>query len=316
MPLFTVWADLLVDGGAIIVPLLMVALVLLIVLPIVMVVHTIITYMRTRRGPKARFWWITILFWIASLIFWCTSLVHLYKSYANAPAIINAMTFDDIDIDEEGIVTSTLQLAPYHTIHLSGAAEISLCQAEQLSTRLTTNVIDQMTKGSEIKVEVRDSILYIDVPTDIIAENMVAKFAIETPDLRKLVVYGAAKIKTAEDQTLTVPSLILDLNGAAETDMQINVPTLSVEAKGASKLELEGMADEVNITIAGAGELEAEDLLINKLHINCAGASYAEVNVVQELWAQAAGASKITYQGSPRIKSNMAVGGSVIKKSR
>ena len=316
MPLFTVWADLLVDGGAIIVPLLMVALVLLIVLPIVMVVHTIITYMRTRRGPKARFWWITILFWIASLIFWCTSLVHLYKSYANAPAIINAMTFDDIDIDEEGIVTSTLQLAPYHTIHLSGAAEISLSQTEQLSTRLTTNVIDQMTKGSEIKVEVRDSILYIDVPTDIIAENMVAKFAIETPDLRKLVVYGAAKIKTAEDKMLTVPSLILDLNGAAETDMQINVQTLSVEAKGASKLELEGMADEVNITIAGAGELEAEDLLINKLHINCAGASYAEVNVVQELWAQAAGASKITYQGSPRIKSNMAVGGSVIKKSR
>ena len=62
MPIFPVLADLLVDGGVVIIPLLMVALILIIALPIVMLVHTIVTYMRTRRGPKARFWWITILF--------------------------------------------------------------------------------------------------------------------------------------------------------------------------------------------------------------------------------------------------------------
>ena len=69
MPIFPVLADLLVDGGVVIIPLLMVALILIIALPIVMLVHTIVTYMRTRRGPKARFWWITILFWLASIIF-------------------------------------------------------------------------------------------------------------------------------------------------------------------------------------------------------------------------------------------------------
>ena len=66
--------------------------------------------------------------------------------------------------------------------------------------------------------------------------------------------------------------------------------------------------------IAGAGEVEAEDLHVQTMHINCAGASKAEVNVARELWAQAAGASKITYKGTPHIKQNMAVGGSVIKK--
>ena len=65
MPIFGMLADLLLDGGAIIIPFLLVALLLIIILPIVMVVHTIITFMRTRRGPKARFWWITILFCIA-----------------------------------------------------------------------------------------------------------------------------------------------------------------------------------------------------------------------------------------------------------
>ena len=146
MPIFPVLADLLVDGGVVIIPLLMVALILIIALPIVMLVHTIVTYMRTRRGPKARFWWITILFWLASIIFWGVSLVRLYQSY----------------------------------------------------------------------------------------------------------------------------------------DM--------------------------------AGEVEAEDLVAQVMHINCAGASKAELNVVRELWAQAAGASHITYKGTPRIKQKMAVGGSIIRQ--
>ena len=97
--------------------------------------------------------------------------------------------------------------------------------------------------------------------------------------------------------------------------MQIDVENLKVDSKGASQLQLEGLAKEANITIAGAGKLEADDLTIDNLHINCAGVSHAEVHVTHELWAQAAGASKILYQGNARIKSNMAVGGSTIKKT-
>ena len=132
--------------------------------------------------------------------------------------------------------------------------------------------------------------------------------------MRKLTVYGASKIETSENQVLAQPDFVLDLNSAAEADLHLNVQTLIVDSKGASKLELEGIANDAHITIAGAGEVEAEDLLTQSLHINCAGASKAEVNVARELWAQAAGASKITYKGTPHIKQNMAVGGSVIKK--
>ena len=113
---------------------------------------------------------------------------------------------------------------------------------------------------------------------------------------------------------MTQPSLALDLNGAAQAELHLHVQTLMIDAKGASLLELSGTADEVRVTIAGAGELEAEDLVAQTLHINCAGASKAEVNVVRELWAQAAGASKITYKGAPQIRQNIAVGGSVIRR--
>ena len=315
MPVFPVFADLLVDGGAVMIPLLMVALILIIALPIVMLVHTIVTYMRTRRGPKARFWWITILFWLASIIFWGVSLVRLYQSYDMAPEILKTMVWDGLDVDDqEGTLASELQLEPYHSVELRGAAKLYLNNGTQQSTILTTNQINSLVYEGVIKAEVRDSVLYIETSNQIPVDDVMIDFSITSPYLRKLTVYGASKIETADNQVLSQPNFALDLNGAAEADLHLNVQTLVIDAKGASKLELEGQADDVHITIAGAGEVEAEDFLVQTMHINCAGASKAEVNVARELWAQAAGASHITYKGTPRIKQSMAVGGSVIRK--
>lgn len=315
MPVFPVFADLLVDGGAVMIPLLMVALILIIALPIVMLVHTIVTYMRTRRGPKARFWWITILFWLASIIFWGVSLVRLYQSYDMAPEILKTMVWDGLDVDDqEGTLASELQLEPYHSVELRGAAKLYLNNGTQQSTILTTNQINSLVYEGVIKAEVRDSVLYIETSNQIPVDDVMIDFSITSPYLRKLTVYGASKIETADNQMLSQPNFALDLNGAAEADLHLNVQTLVIDAKGASKLELEGQADDVHITIAGAGEVEAEDFLVQTMHINCAGASKAEVNVARELWAQAAGASHITYKGTPRIKQSMAVGGSVIRK--
>lgn len=315
MPIFPVFAELLVDGGAVIIPLLMVALILIIVLPIVMLVHTIVVYMRTRRGPKARFWWITILFWLASIIFWGASLVRLYQSYDMAPEILKNMVWEGSDVDEQAeTIASELQLEPYHSIELRGAARLCLNNGTQQSTMLKTNQITSLVYEGGIKAEVRDSVLYLETSNQIPMEDVMIDFAITSPNVRKLTVYGASKIETAENQVLAQPDFVLDLNGAAQADLHLNVQHLTVEAKGASKLDLEGTAEQVTITIAGAGEVDAEELVTQVMHINCAGASKAEVNVTDELWAQAAGASFISYHGTPRIKQKMAVGGSIIRK--
>ena len=315
MPLVSALADVLMEGNGIIILFLLIALLLIVVLPIVMIVHTIVTFMRTRRGPKARFWWITILFWVASVIFWSASLVRFYHAYEHAPQILSAMTMDDFDVDDAGVATSALQLDAYHSVELRGAAQLHLSQAAVPSTTLTTNMLHALVTGEDNWLaEVRDSVLYIDVTTQMSLDEVMLDFAIASPDLRKITVYGASKIETLDGQTLTQPSLALDLNGAAQAELHLHVQTLMIDAKGASQLELSGTADEVRVTIAGAGELEAEDLVAQTLHINCAGASKAEVNVVRELWAQAAGASKITYKGAPQIRQNIAVGGSVIRR--
>jgi hypothetical protein len=223
------------------------------------------------------------------------------------------MVWDELDINDEGVTTSTLQLDAYHSIVLTGAAELQVSNAEQASTTLRTNLMQLMTDKTNINAQVRDSVLYIDVPGNLPIEA-VASFIIAAPELRKISIYGASKIETPDGQTLSQPKLMLDLNGAAEADLRLAVNSLQIEAKGASKLELDGSAENVEIAIAGAGKVDAEDLIVQNMHINCAGASQAEVHVVRELWAQAAGASKISYQGNPSIKQKMAVGGSFIVK--
>jgi hypothetical protein len=55
------------------------------------------------------------------------------------------------------------------------------------------------------------------------------------------------------------------------------------------------------------------DLLVQDMHINCAGASRAEISVQKQLWAQAAGSTKILYRGEPNILQKIAVGGSLIE---
>lgn len=314
MPFIPVLAETLMAGGIVLIPLLMIALVLIVALPIVMIVYTIVTYLRTRRGPKARFWWITVVLWMASLVFWGVALVKLYKSYEMAPEVFNVMKFEGFDVDDAGAITSQLQLDAYHSIQLRGVAKLVLHNAPEASTSLTTNVLLQDLGNSNIRAEVLDSILYIESLTRIPVDDMIATFTIASPNLREITINGAGEVESAEGQVLAQPELTLNLNGAAKADLLLHVQSLTIDAKGTSKLELEGTAEKVNITIAGAGELEAEDLLAQVMHINCAGASKAEINVASELWAQAAGTSKITYKGTPRIKQNMAVGGSTIKK--
>ena len=231
MPIFPVFAELLVDGGAVIIPLLMVALILIIVLPIVMLVHTIVVYMRTRRGPKARFWWITILFWLASIIFWGASLVRLYQSYDMAPEILKNMVWEGSDVDEQAeTIASELQLEPYHSIELRGAARLCLNNGTQQSTMLKTNQITSLVYEGGIKAEVRDSVLYLETSNQIPMDDVMIDFAITSPNVRKLTVYGASEIETAENQVLAQPDFVLDLNGAAQADLHLNVQHLTVEA--------------------------------------------------------------------------------------
>lgn len=271
-------------------------------LPIVVLIHTIIVFMRTRRGPKARFWWITLILWVLSLIGLGTLATH-FVTHSDINSVVR--TIDRWDDMDGTFHSETRELESFHAIEVYGAAQINLSQS--LDQQIVVNAYD----FSLVQTEVREGVLYINVPTNPYTPMILD---ISVPTLSSIRAVGAASIDLEPHSIFTTDTLTLDLSGAAEVDMDLQVAVLNIDAKGAASVELTGSANNATITLAGAGEIDAEDFLVQTMHINCAGASEADIHAVRELWAQAAGASKISYKGNPTIKQNMAVGGSVIKR--
>lgn len=95
----------------------------------------------------------------------------------------------------------------------------------------------------------------------------------------------------------------------------ISVPSLeAINLTGASHADVHGLTDELRAEINGASKLDADDLWVKNMRINVSGASKAEVNVTDSLWAQANGASKIEYKGNPAVQQSISLGASKIKR--
>ena len=271
-----------------------------IILPIVMIICSIVSYMRTRRGPKARFWWIVLILWVLSLVGTGTMLAKSLQSDGVIPSIVNA-AFDEWQDESDGMALEVRDMPAFHSIDVSGAANVDIHIAPQQQLVVRSNVL------TDVITEVRDSVLYVETPT---TRYSAMNLDITVPQLCAVQSRGACRIESKD--VIRQSALSLDCTGAAKVELQMDVQTLKVAVNGAADLELEGSATTADITLGGTGEIDAEDLFVQSMHINCAGASKAEVNVTQELWAQASGASKIEYKGKPAIKQKMAVGGSVI----
>lgn len=271
---------------------------LAVALPIVMIIYTIVSYMRTRRGPKARFWWIALVLWLLSVVGTGTMLVKAVQMGMDIPALLQAI--DEYD-DDNPMFSESREVAAFDGLDVTGAAEVRIHIAPVQSLTVLSNSL------SEVNTEVRDGVLYVDAPQ---VRYAAIKLDVTVPELKSIRVTGACKVKSDD----VLRQSILDINsaGTAEFDFAIATDTLRVTVDGATEIDLRGTAQNANIALNGAGEIDADNLVVQNMHINCAGASKAEIHVQSELWAQAMGASKIAYRGTPSIKQKMEVGGGKI----
>lgn len=271
---------------------------LAVALPIVMIIYTIVSYMRTRRGPKARFWWIALVLWLLSIVGTGTMLVKAVQMGMDIPALLQAI--DEYD-DDNPMFSESREVATFDGLDVTGAAEVRIHIAPVQSLTVLSNSL------SVVNTEVRDGVLYVDAPQ---VRYAAIKLDVTVPELKSIRVTGACEVKS--DDVLRQSVLDINSAGTAELDFAMSVDTLRVTVDGATEIDLRGTAKDATIALNGAGEIDAYNLVAQNMHINCAGASKAEINVQSELWAQAMGASKIVYRGTPSIKQKMEVGGGKI----
>ena len=108
----------------------------------------------------------------------------------------------------------------------------------------------------------------------------------------------------------------LDVSGAANVTLNgVDNDSLSVDSSGASKVQLNGETQKLTVEVSGATKVDAEALKAGDADIDSSGASHVNVNASGEINADASGASKVVYTGSPvSVQKKTSGGASVTRK--
>lgn len=116
--------------------------------------------------------------------------------------------------------------------------------------------------------------------------------------------------------TIAMPELTdIDLLGATSATVDgVKTDSLEVNATGASQIKLTGEVKSLDVKALGASTVDAGDLKADKASVHSVGASNITVNAVNELKAEAVGASSVTYIGDPKDLQQNASDVSSIKK--
>lgn len=285
-----------------------ICLLLAIGLPIAMIITAIVSYMRTRRGPKAYFWWITIILWLLSIVglgSLATKAMENMGGFASMIETVTMMEEQDLDWDEAMLSSETRTVAPFHAIEVTGGVHVNLMPGTEQQVVVRSNTLANVT------TEVRDGVLYISLTTPRYNRAIVDLVA---PTITAIHAGGASQVDC--QVPLTGDSLTLSAWGASEVDIHANVRILKVTGTGASELDLAGSAEQCELTLQGASKADAEDLIAQDMKVNCSGASEAEVHVLRNFSAQATGASSISYKGNPTVHQRLEVGASSIRQDR
>jgi hypothetical protein len=142
------------------------------------------------------------------------------------------------------------------------------------------------------------------------------------PFISTEVVNGTLKIETEKRLKTSNPIRIrisapninnLDVSGVASVILNdVNNDRLTIDSSGASKLKVTGETSTLNADVSGATKIDAEGLTVKNASIDASGASHVSVNVTEGLNAEASGASRILYSGSPTsISKDVSGAGSV-----
>ncbi len=273
-----------------------------ILIPIIMLVHWLITHFRKHGVVSKRFWIITGILWVVSLFglggVTIYAGTHNFSTFATDPS-------DLWDDDDYATITHFNELDAFHSIIVSGNADIDLSQNPVQSVSMQT------TRPDLYEVEVRDGVLYISCkehkhPLDV-------DFTIAVPEMRSIISSGACSIDGVG--VWNVDDLYIQASGASDIDLHVNAKTLNLQSSGASESEFKGTTDHLQINISGAGEVDAFGLQARTANVVCSGAGNVEVSVSEDLAAQASGASKIEYRGNPVLSKSITGGMSVIRKN-
>ncbi len=136
------------------------------------------------------------------------------------------------------------------------------------------------------------------------------KCVVIMPELNRLELSSAATAHLVDFQET---SARIELSSAAKLYARGNFESLRFNMSSAAKAIIAGYTRSLRADLSSTAQLEAYDLTAQNADIDVSSAAGAEVNVLEELKANASSAGKIRYKGSTSVSQSASSAGSVRK---
>ena len=185
------------------------------------------------------------------------------------------------------VVTERREIRDFKGVDVSGVFHVEIRAQEEFSVEIEAD--DNLLPL--IRTEVRNGVLHLETDGRLKCDNGL-KVRISAPDISQISASGASKV---------------DLGGVKNSELR-------VDTSGASKVNLNGETEQFFVEVSGASSIDAENLKAETADISASGASRVSTFALNELRAQASGASKISYTGSPKNIEKSSSGASSIRE--
>jgi hypothetical protein len=170
-------------------------------------------------------------------------------------------------------VTEKREVAGFQGVDVGGAFNVEVVAGKEFSVEVEAD--DNLLPLITTRVE--GGVLHIGTERSI-SPRSALRVRISAPDIDKLDASGASKIS---------------LTGVKNS-------ALNVSSSGASKITVEGTTGTLTVGVSGASKIDAASLQAENAEVDASGASHVYVNASNEVRADASGACKISYTGTPK----------------
>jgi len=183
----------------------------------------------------------------------------------------------------------------FRNLDIRGPFRVNVAPGDDFQVRVVgseARLNDVEVENQNGTLEIRFDQLFTTSSNDLLEINLTM------PELEDLRLGASAQLNLSNVRT---EELDIVLGGSSKGFLEINAQRISLSMVGASSLKLFGQSRQLDATLNGASQLEAQDLQVQNASLETSGASKAQVNVTEELNADAKDTSCIRYQGSPTL---------------
>lgn len=170
-----------------------------------------------------------------------------------------------------------------------------------------------------IRTEVRDGVLkiYYEWKKGMnlrVNVNRSLKAYVSYKTLEKLSASGGSDVNV--DGTIKAGKFKLNVSGGSDFKGKIDASELNIVASGGSDVNISGNATSLMIDASGGSDFNGYELVSDVCTIHASGGSDVNITVNKELFAEASGASDVSWKGKATVKKARASGaGSVSHRS-